>query len=255
MHLNEIQPFDIGPMQRVGSKNDGGYILPISCPEVDSLVSFGLGDDSNFEIDCVKRGLVKKFTIFDHTVTVKSLFFRLLKRFVSRPFDVKAVLYRLRVLISYIYRFKFLNNSHVPSKIVFEPLSAGELSLSEIAANLTKKSFMLKIDIEGDEYEIIPHVIALAEQIPLLLIEFHHTELFREKFQKAIADLKECYGIVHVHGNNFTGIAGDGIPHTLEITFLKSELIGTTKKISKLPRTEYDQPSSKFSRDLSLFFL
>jgi hypothetical protein len=254
MDLKEIQPFDIGPMQRVGSKNDGGYILPLNCPEVDSLISFGLGDDSNFEIDCVKRGIAKNFIIFDHTVSVKSLFFRLLKRFVTQPFDIKAVLYRLRVLIFYTYRFKFLNNSHVPSKISSKPLSAGELSLSEIAANLTTKSFMLKIDIEGDEYEVIPHVICLAEQIPLLLIEFHHTELLREKFQKAIADLKRCYGIVHVHGNNFTGIAEDGIPHTLEITFLKRDLIDTTKKVFKLPRTEYDQPSSKFSREISLFF-
>ncbi len=254
MDLNEIQPFDIGPMQRVGSKNDGGYILPISCPEVDSLISFGLGDDSNFEIDCVKRGIAKNFIIFDHTVSVRSLFIQMLKRFVSRPFDVKAVLYRLRVLVSYTYRFKFLSNSHIPSKISFKPISAGELSLSEIAANLTTKSFMLKIDIEGDEYDVIPHVIGLAEKIPLLLIEFHHTEFLREKFQKAIADLKKCYGIVHVHGNNFTGIAGDGIPHTLEITFLRSDLIDTTKKIFKLPRTEYDQPSSKFSQEISLFF-
>lgn len=254
MELNEIQPFDIGLMQRVGSKNDGGYILPIGCPEVDTLISFGLGDDSNFEIDCQKRGIIKSFIIFDHTVSARSLIFRLQKRFVSQPFDVKAVWYRLRVLISYTYRFKYLKNSHIPSKISFKPLSENEISLPEIAANLSTKSFMLKIDIEGDEYEVIPHVIGLAEQIPLLLVEFHHTDLLREKFQRAIADLKKFYGIVHVHGNNFTGIAPDGIPQTLEITFLKSDLIDTTKKIFKLPRTEYDQPSSKFSPEIELFF-
>ena len=49
MDISRLQPFDVGQMQRIGSRNDGGYVIPTQIPPIDLLISFGLGDNWSFE--------------------------------------------------------------------------------------------------------------------------------------------------------------------------------------------------------------
>ncbi len=254
MQLSDIQPFNVGMMQRLGSKNDGGYVVPLELPQMDTLVSFGLGDDSNFELDCKKNGLVRDFLVFDHTVSLRRLVIKLTKRIFSDPVNVKAIVYRFKVLCSYIYRFKVLRNKHYKNRIVAKAESKSDLSLEQIARVMVDGPFMLKVDIEGDEYQLIQHIVDLQHRIPLAIIEFHGTDSSRKVFEQTIIELKKYFKIVHLHGNNFTSISADGIPQTLEITFVNREFIQKTDKVKSLPRLGFDEPSSKDRSEIRISF-
>ena len=254
MKLCEIQPIYIGLMQRLGSKNDGGYVVPLELPRMDTLVSFGLGDDSNFELDCKKNGLVRDFLVFDHTVSIRSLVIKLTKRIFSTPVNVKAILYRFNVLYLYIYRFKVLRNKHYKNRIVAKTESQSDLTLAQIASVMVDGPFMLKVDIEGDEYQLIQQIVDLQHRIPLAVIEFHGTDSSRKAFEESIIGLKKYFEIVHLHGNNFTSISADGIPQTLEITFMSKEFVQKTDKVKNLPRLGFDEPSSKDRSEIRIIF-
>ena len=50
MELNELQPYRIGEMVRVGDKEDGGYVIPNYFRDSRlTLISIGLGDNWSFE--------------------------------------------------------------------------------------------------------------------------------------------------------------------------------------------------------------
>ena len=254
MKLLDIQPFYNGLMQRLGSKNDGGYVVPLELPQMDTLVSFGLGDDSNFELDCKRKGLVKEFLVFDHTVSIRILVLKLTRRIFSAPVNVKAIIYRFNVLCLYIYRFKVLRNKHYKNRIVAKKESRSDLTLEQIASVMVDGSFMLKVDIEGDEYQLIQQIVDLQHRIPLAVMEFHDTDSSRNVFEESIIELKKYFKIVHLHGNNFTSISDDGIPQTLEITFLNNKFIQETDKVKNLPRLGFDEPSSKDQSEIRIRF-
>lgn len=254
MKLSDIQPFNVGMMQRVGSKNDGGYVMPLYLPPIETLVSFGLGDDSNFEIDCKKKGIVNRFLVFDHSVSVGKLTFKLFRRALSVPVDFNAIVYRLKVLAVYILRFKVLRNTHFKNRVVEKSVSQGDVTLTHIAEVMVKGPFLLKIDIEGDEYKLIPQILELANRIPLAIIEFHNTYSARTAFADSIQQLKKHFGIVHFHGNNYDYVSTDGIPNTIEITFLNKKFLTTFDKVKSLPRLAFDDPSSLSKPEIKICF-
>src|SRR5438093_7491500 len=62
-------------MTRLGSRNDGGYVIPAGMPaHVDYLLSFGLGLDCEFEREFDARGKLEAVHCYDHTVTATRVF-------------------------------------------------------------------------------------------------------------------------------------------------------------------------------------
>lgn len=254
MEIEEIRPINVGTMQRVGSKNDGGYVIPSDLPVLDELISFGLGDDSNFELECLKRKIVKKFRIFDHSVSTKILAKRALKRITTSPFDIKSIFYRFSALITYIYRFRVLRYPHLKLKIVETPTHEREVNILQIINEDETTNYLLKIDIEGGEYGLESQILNRSQNISLVIIEYHDTKVRRYEFRESISTIKKNYCIVHTHANNFTGVAEDGIPITLEITFMRKDLIRRTGEIFKIPREGVDSPSARNRPELSIEF-
>ena len=254
MNLEDIRPFNVGELRRVGASNDGGYAVPKVLPSAKTLVSFGLGDNWEFEKQLLCEGLIDRFLVYDHSVSVKSLFLKLSSRTSLRNFKLLPILYRIKVLIEYLYDFKIRNHIHVQKRITRESESCSETSLTEIATTLNDEDFILKVDIEGDEYEIIEQISNLSSRIPLVIIEFHDTENQRNKFEQALSSLTNVYIICHSHANNFEPIGSDGIPVAIEITFGRRDLYLGVEKIASLPRDLIDSPSAPQRIDYKINF-
>ena len=63
-----LKPFIVEKLVRLGRKFDGGYLVcDTALKEIDSLVTFGVGDDISFEMDLEKEILLK---IFRCTITL-----------------------------------------------------------------------------------------------------------------------------------------------------------------------------------------
>ena len=255
MDIRNLQPYDIGEMIRIGDKNDGGYVIPRWLPDMDFLVSFGLGDNWSFERNALKSKIVRDFFVFDHTVSSSVFLSKFTKRFRSSPTNFKANYYRLLVLFRYVLDFRLRGFKHVKKQITRDHSNSTKTNLIEIARQLHESNFALKIDIEGDEYLIIDQIIAMSSRVPLLIIEFHETESMRKIFCNALKNLASEYTIVHTHCNNFTGLSSDGIPLTLELTLLRNDLVSTSEKIDAIPRKGLDSPSSRIKPDISLDFM
>ena len=180
LSLSNFQPFESDKLIRMGASHDGGYLIP-SDINAQLLISFGLGDDWKFELDMVSNGYVNKFIVFDHTVSLLNNLNRVTNLLKYKSFKLSALIYRIIVLWKYFFYFTFLGNIHISKKITGKGskkslLRNNEINLHEIFdlyVSNSKVSVILKVDIEGSEYEIIEQILGHSDQIVLLIIEFH----------------------------------------------------------------------------------
>ena len=50
---------------------------------------------------------------------------------------------------------------------------------------------MLKIDIEGDEYEVLQDINLYSEKVHTLIVEFHELDINLNKFEKLIKKIQK----------------------------------------------------------------
>jgi hypothetical protein len=257
MELNELQPYRIGEMVRVGDKEDGGYVIPNHFRDSRlTLISIGLGDNWSFE-NQGKGIFFDKFISVDHTVSLFSILGRLFKRIVSRKINLSTLVYFLKLLVNYVNTFILKRNTHVRKKLVSASTKKlkNEITLDECISMTDGKKNALKIDIESDEYRIIEDVCRYSEKILLLIMEFHETERREQEFSNSISRLKEFFDLVHTHGNNFDFVADNGIPNVVELTFVNRNVFkGEYEKIEKLPLSKIDFPCNPGKADIDLNF-
>src|SRR5262249_29261331 len=113
---------------------------------------------------------------------------------------------------------------------------------------------LLKVDIEGGEYRILPAIGGFADRIDLLAIEFHDTDPLRPIFEAQIRSLLEHFVIVHLHANNIAGIAEDGLPDAVEITLMHKRHRASEQRRDRLPLAGLDQPNDPKRPDYELVF-
>ena len=247
---------------RRGAKNDGGYLIPINI-KADLLISFGLGNDWKFELDLIKYEHVGSFVIFDHSQNLLGYFREFLKRLKPQGFQLKALVYRLILVFRYFRDFVVKGNKHIQKKvtkngnIVYSKITKKEISVTEIFGEFVNdldKKILLKIDIEGYEYEIIDQVIDYKDNVVLIIIEFHDITLKLDEFKKCLDKLNLHYSLIHSHVNNYGSLDQDNIPQMCEFTFIRKTIFIGEEKISKLPRNDLDSPTTPFRNDLMLNF-
>jgi hypothetical protein len=254
MDKDIIRPQSVGAMQRIGSKHDGGYVIPKNLPLVELIVSFGLGDDWNFEKELLRLGIIHSFVFYDHTVSTKSLINRVNSRISSRNFSFSALLFRVIILVRYIADFKAKKYSHIRKKITEFESDSRNTTLLEVATSIPSKEFILKIDIEGSEYLLIDQICSVSHRVPLLIIEFHNTEANQARFEDAMEKLLKLYVNCHVHANNYEQIRENGIPQALEFTFGRKDIYVGDRYIGSLPIPGLDSPSCPNRPDHEILF-
>lgn len=257
--LNGLQPYQHESLIRCGAKNDGGYLVPSNI-NADLLISLGLGDSWQFEIDLIKNNQVKKFFVFDHTVDPRKLLMKIFTRLNPGKFHLQALIYRLFVLINCLRYFLFSQSTHIRKKVSRDGSKSNEkeINLIEIFDKFVESpttTIILKIDIEGSEYEIIEQILNLSKQILLLVIEFHDIHKQCEKFLNNLNQLKSKYVLIHSHWNNYSKIDVNYIPDAVEFTFINDYLYLGNKKVEKLPLSGLDSPSTQMRPDYSIKFL
>ena len=254
LELRDFQPFYCDKLVRRGSTNDGGYLLP-SDITAQFLISLGLGDDWKFELDLIKHKQVSKFFVFDHSVTFLNLF----KKMVNRKRSFKVFLYRAVVLVRYFRDFTFLKKPHLKKKITKYGSSEnhGEISINEIFKEFVvdrKSTVILKIDIEGSEYDIIEQVMEFSSQIVVLIIEFHEILKQKDEFKNSLELLKLKFSLIHTHVNNYGEFDEFSIPDICEFTFVNHDMHRENGKVSRLPRVGLDAPTTPGRPDRKIIF-
>ena len=116
------------------------------------------------------------------------------------------------------------------------------------------KNIFLKIDIEGDEYQILNHVKNNSKNLFFLIIEFHevHKNLKKiEKFLKRL-DLK----LIHIHANNFDGTNRHNIPKVLELSLLNKRFFLIKNKLTnnRYPIKYLDYKNFKRRNEIKIEF-
>jgi hypothetical protein len=134
--------------------------------------------------------------------------------------------------------------------------SKDEVSFTQSLARIHKKHpTMLKIDIEGGEYQfvedLLEHLKGNHTLINCVIMELHDTQKMRAEFEKLVKGISEFLPIVHIHGNNCVGISEDGLPEVLEITFASASM---ERGSSEFPLPGLDFPNDSEAPDLHFSF-
>ena len=144
---------------------------------------------------------------------------------------------------------------HYKNKISTDKLPLSKsLGESILESNYSGK-MMLKVDIEGDEFEVLNNINLYSEKIHTLIVEFHQLDINLIKFEKLIKEIQRKYYIVHIHGNNHTGCKNE-FPKTLEITFLNNQDFFKGNKQTKFnfPIDKLDFPNLQYAKDIEIKF-
>jgi len=227
--LSLIQPVRIEPKLRLGREFDGGYVLSEELLEKsDFLISFGINNEWSFESDFFRRKGNSTILMIDDQFGSKSIYLNVLKVLVVSLYRIgnsqvrNSLINNLKLLKSWINFIK-INPFRVKYKKarIGRNLENKEISLGNIISNLgikNKHNVLLKIDIEGSEYEIIEEVVVNNQYFSGVIIEFHDLHSKSQLFKEMIELLKTKFAIEHVHFNNYTphnGFISDAIELTL----------------------------------------
>jgi len=120
------------------------------------------------------------------------------------------------------------------------------------------KKVMLKIDIEGGEYEIFKHegFLKALNNVVQIAIEFHDLPTRFRSLEKLMEALQENFSVVHIHANNYGGVFelnGKQVPGTIELTLLNNSMLAS-KEIDKtsIPIKDLDYPNDVNLPDIEL---
>ena len=124
----------------------------------------------------------------------------------------------------------------------------------------SRRDVILKMDIEGGEWDIIAALPEKAmDAFEQIVVEFHWLEnLKRDSFtaqvRAALQRLNERFTLCHVHANVHGGLrrpAGVVLPNVIEATYVRSDLISRTPNQTFYP-TEHDRTNRPGSKDIVL---
>ena len=211
--LKELWPKIVsGNLLRFGTAGDGGYLLPSMMQNIKVCYSGGVETNSDFEAD-----IVSKFGCLVY----------MLDGSVSGP-----------PITSPNFKFKKLWVGNINTSDTIDVNDWLKLE-----RNTGKNEVLLKLDIEGHEYNVLQAISDLNwEMIGCLVCEFHAFEVILSGNNKRVRGIFEMilskFDCVHVHANNSKQpyIAhGFLIPSDIEITFVKKDFISVNGKVNTLP--------------------
>ena len=254
-----LKPYDEEDLIRLGKKNDGGYIISKKSISTDNcLLSFGMSYEWSFEEEFVSKNQNNFVHIYDHTVDLNFFIYRLyksIKRLFYFKSSFKNIFNKTKELIKY-FKLSKLRIKHFKKKISNEKSYLNK-SLKECIDTINHDGkIMLKIDIEGDEFNILNDINLYAYKIHTLIIEFHHLDKNYLKFKEMIKYLNREFYIIHIHGNNYSECGKNQIPNTLEVTFLNIKMFFKNNKKSRknFPIKNLDFPNDFRTKDIEINF-
>jgi hypothetical protein len=251
-----LVPVQCDTLRRLGSVNDGGYVVPVNAlVRASTLLSFGLSTNWSFERAAVELNSLLRVDAYDPSIGRAFMIGLGLRAAVSVPLRLASLSMhgalssarKVRVSADYFRFFSGARRHH--AKRIWYNRDRESASIQDaitragLAGNL---SVFAKIDVEGTEYRILPSIAHHAELFTGLVVEFHDTDICAERFNTQLRALRATFEVVHVHGNNYGDLSVDGsLPIALEITFLHRALFSRPPAVycGPLPRPGLDAPN------------
>lgn len=187
---------------RKGNYKDGGYVIVDDLKINDTLFSIGVGDNITFDIDCENQ--VSGIVLVDDSVP---------------DFCIPHGNYSLST--------KKLG--------IFD--SESSITLGKLLNTFPSDDYILKMDIEGDEWKILSSLPStIISKFRQIIIEFHSIFDSIELDEKLniLTNLLETHALVVVHPNNIGGyqvIGNQLFPNELETTWLRRDSYNLIKGI------------------------
>lgn len=233
---------------RLGRSNDGGYVIDRkSLYAAQQLISFGINDDWSFEQDFIRHNRVP-VAAYDGSINlaffVKQAIYSLVKLY-----NPLHLIDKIRRSIGYLMFFRG-EIRHIRSHVgISSP--PGYVSFAEVISSISSDdaAVFLKIDIEGGEYRILDDIVAIADRLTGLVIEFHDVDINLEKIERFIADIN--LGLCHVHCNNYEPLNEHRIPLALELTFTQ---YGKQPETGMHLPIQQDMPNNPAKQDYPILF-
>ena len=185
---------------RVGARKDGGYIMLDDFETPSIAYSFGICDDVSWDNSMASKYDYQIF-MYDHTID-------------ALPYTREE--------------FHFFKEGIAGKNSKDSPLKTLEHYIKK-NNHTSKENMILKMDVEGAEWEFIETVDPkILEQFDQIIFEFH--SLTRAGADKRILSLleklNETHSVIHVHGNNTSCLLqiGDTLfPDAMEVTYANKQ--------------------------------
>ena len=217
---------------RIGSLNDGGYILSKNLlKDLDLLISLGISDNWEFEKHLYKLTNCS-IEAYDDSINSEFWLNRFKKDFIKfislKIFKPKRLVDMFKYLDFLIFFKKKNVNFHLKRVGINNHKSISFDAI--IKKHIEKKNIFCKIDIEGSEYEILNELKKYPDHINGFAIEFHD---LKNKLNDVKEFIKSCtnYKLIHIHGNNLA-IDNERYPLTLEMTFCYTKLLKNFSEVN-----------------------
>jgi hypothetical protein len=228
--LSVLRPFRIGNAvkTRLGRANDGGYVIVDDFVNIDSALSLGIDGDVSWDLAVAARGI--KVLQYDHTV--------------AGPPDSHPL-------------FDF-HKTRIAAEDADGSVSIQTLLRDRKAAG--DRRVILKVDIEGDEWQCLADVDTTDLQVcSQIVCEFHNLHRlaeaeFAELAHRCFTRLCTGFFVCHVHANNCGNVYNIGnvlVADTLEITFANRTHYQPVDSLEIFP-TPIDMPNQPGRADIFL---
>jgi hypothetical protein len=256
-----LKPKVTSDLIRIGSFNDGGYVIPKNAAvDTDTLISFGLFDDWKFEED-FKKFKNCKIICYDHSVTTKFWIIRFIKNCYSILL-MNNIVDNFKKFFTYFKYLIFFNKKDVlhlkkfiapKNEFTFGINNKDKTDLNEIFSKNLYENIFLKIDIEGSEYRILDQIILHQNKIKGAVVEFHSCDLLFDRIEKFISNFD--LDLIHIHVNNYSNINQLSNPDVIELTFCQKKY-SKKSNVENLnyPMKDLDSPNNKNEEDPQVSF-
>jgi len=228
--INNIRPvITEHHLIRLGSEQDGGYLIPDVLDQIGVCYSPGVDVNSSFEID-----LLQKYSIGSHLA----------------DFSVDSP---PKNFLPISFTKKFIGCNINNDTITLE-------KWLEETGNHSNDDLLLQMDIEGGEYEsIIATGGQLLSRFKIIAIEIHNVESWGHpvffKIVKVFFDkLLHDHYVIHNHPNNCCGLADLGgviVPRVFELTLIRKD-VATPCGYQRIFPNALDRPNILNAPDLHL---
>ena len=218
------------PLIRIGSENDGGYLIPDDLFSISACFSPGVDVNASFE----KELLISK-NINSHLADFS----------VNGPPDGFAPL---------SFTKKYLGAFDDGIYMTLDKWVLDKAALNDC------EDLILQMDIEGGEYaSILSASDEILKKFRIIVIEIHWIEAWGQNNFFNIVDiffhkLLKNFNVVHSHPNNCCGIVnlgGFNAPRVFELTLLRKDRAAVDGFSGSIPHS-LDSPNLKDRKDISL---
>jgi hypothetical protein len=265
--LRAFRPVHLDGLVRVGRDYDGGYVvLPQALTCSRALLSLGVNVDWSFEQGVLTYNPDIRVTCVDGTSGMNRAMVKAAQKTVDMvghfvTLQIDKGLRDAKYLKMPLDFHRFFSQHELLRLMVAKDCSPDSITLPMLLDKVTdgcsKSWVLLKVDIEGVEFDVLPASIARLHQVSSLIVEFHRIDLHWDRFVGCMCELMEIFHIAHIHGNNFDGcLPGTHLPATLELTLVNKKLVcgNPEPRACSYPLKELDMPCNWKCADLPISF-